>query len=80
MESITIHERRSQAKLLGLTVMIGGALSIAFFSGPTIIGRALTPSHITQDWVSGPILLLISSTSNSFDGKLFLFANIYMLI
>ncbi|ONI14294.1 hypothetical protein PRUPE_4G273500 [Prunus persica] len=68
LEHIAISERRSQAKLLGMVMVITGGLVVGLYNGPTI--TVLQPSHIsgqnvvshrlTENWIRGPLLVSFS--------------------
>nr|XP_028949178.1 WAT1-related protein At4g08300-like [Malus domestica] len=65
LETVHIHERPSQAKLLGVLMVIGGAIVVSLIDGPTItIAHASTssghPYKLSNNWVRGPLLVGIS--------------------
>ncbi|KAB2609682.1 WAT1-related protein [Pyrus ussuriensis x Pyrus communis] len=64
-KTVHIHERRSQAKLLGVLMVIGGAIAVSLIDGPTItIAHASTgsghPYKLSNNWVRGLLLVGIS--------------------
>lgn len=67
LEHLAITERRSQAKLLGMVMVISGGLVVGLYDGPTI--TVLQPSRISSrnvvyslstNWIRGPLLVSFS--------------------
>ena len=70
MERINIKERRSQAKIAGTLITVGGALLMILFSGPVVTfpwtkhstGHAVadSASHSSGRWLMGIFMILLS--------------------
>jgi drug/metabolite transporter (DMT)-like permease len=70
MERINIRERRSQAKIAGTLITVGGALLMILFSGPVVsfpwtkhsAGHAIadSASHSSGRWLMGIFMILLS--------------------
>uniref|UniRef100_A0A453T1J1 WAT1-related protein n=1 Tax=Aegilops tauschii subsp. strangulata TaxID=200361 RepID=A0A453T1J1_AEGTS len=71
MERINIKERRSQAKIAGTVITVGGALLMVLFRGPVLnfpwtkhAGShvvADTANHSSGCWLLGIVMILLSS-------------------
>jgi drug/metabolite transporter (DMT)-like permease len=57
LEKVDLRSARSVAKVTGTVVCLAGAMLMAFFKGPGILG-ALPLSAIDDDWVRGGIFLM----------------------
>ncbi|KAJ1257299.1 hypothetical protein BS78_K109500 [Paspalum vaginatum] len=69
MEGINIKERRSQAKIAGTAITVGGALLMILFKGPIVnfpwtkhVSHAVSDSgsHNSGHWVMGTFMVLLS--------------------
>lgn len=56
LEKVDLRSSRSIAKIIGTIVCLGGAMLMAFFKGPKLLGALLLPT--TDDWVTGGIYLM----------------------
>ncbi|KAK8651496.1 hypothetical protein V6N13_141097 [Hibiscus sabdariffa] len=73
MEKIDVKKVRCQAKILGTTVTVAGAMLMTLYKGPVVdlfwskkyVHTSQTPSYVThatdKDWVKGSILLLTAT-------------------
>ncbi|KAL6960637.1 hypothetical protein U1Q18_038401, partial [Sarracenia purpurea var. burkii] len=68
MEKINIKSFSSQAKILGTTLAISGALVVTLYKGPSILSGAPSPANLTDKflvldqskWVLGAAFLTVS--------------------
>ncbi|XP_020165194.1 WAT1-related protein At4g28040 [Aegilops tauschii subsp. strangulata] len=56
LEKVDLRSSRSIAKIVGTVVCLAGAMLMAFFKGPKLLGALLLPA--TGDWVKGGIYLM----------------------
>ncbi|EMS60690.1 Auxin-induced protein 5NG4 [Triticum urartu] len=56
LEKVDLRSSRSIAKIVGTVVCLAGAMLMAFFKGPKLLGALLLPA--TDDWVRGGIYLM----------------------
>ncbi|KAM3257638.1 hypothetical protein ACQJBY_049760 [Aegilops geniculata] len=56
LEKVDLRSSRSIAKIVGTVVCLAGAMLMAFFKGPKLLGALLLPA--TDDWVKGGIYLM----------------------
>nr|BAJ95387.1 predicted protein [Hordeum vulgare subsp. vulgare] len=56
LEKVDLRSSRSIAKIIGTVVCLAGAMLMAFFKGPKLLGALLLPT--TDDWVKGGIYLM----------------------
>ncbi|KAM3275477.1 hypothetical protein ACQJBY_044070 [Aegilops geniculata] len=56
LEKVDLRSSRSIAKIVGTVVCLAGAMLMAFFKGPKLLGALLLP--VTDDWVKGGIYLM----------------------
>lgn len=54
LEKVDLRSSRSVAKIIGTVVCLAGAMLMAFFKGPKLLGGAL----LTDDWVTGGMYLM----------------------
>lgn len=63
LEKVDLRSSRSIAKIVGTVICLGGAMLMAFFKGPRLLG-ALQQQNLgvllsaTDDWVRGGIYLM----------------------
>lgn len=55
LEKVDLRSSRSIAKIVGTVICLGGAMLMAFFKGPRLLGVLLSA---TDDWVRGGIYLM----------------------
>ncbi|XP_047337273.1 WAT1-related protein At4g08290-like [Impatiens glandulifera] len=68
MEKVNLKERRSQAKLLGTVIAVGGAILICLYNGPAIAissksQTSTTHERFTENWIEGPVFVIIANGS-----------------
>ncbi|KAL5205609.1 hypothetical protein ABZP36_033818 [Zizania latifolia] len=56
LEKVDLRNSRSLAKIAGTVVCLGGAMAMAFFKGPKLLGSALLAAA-DDDWAKGGIYL-----------------------
>ncbi|CAL5064300.1 unnamed protein product [Urochloa decumbens] len=57
LEKVDIRSMRSIAKMVGTAICLAGAMFMAFFKGPKLLGAVLV-SAASSDWVKGGIYLV----------------------
>lgn len=56
LERVDVRNLRSIAKIVGTAICLAGAMFMAFFKGPKLLGAILLSA--TSDWVKGGIYLI----------------------
>ena len=56
LEKVDLRSSRSLAKIIGTIVCLAGAMLMAFFKGPKLLGALLM-----DDWVKGGIYLMVNA-------------------
>jgi drug/metabolite transporter (DMT)-like permease len=58
LEKVDLRSSRSLAKIAGTVVCLAGAMAMAFFKGPKLLGAVLVAATTDDDWVKGGIYLI----------------------
>uniref|UniRef100_I1QP29 WAT1-related protein n=1 Tax=Oryza glaberrima TaxID=4538 RepID=I1QP29_ORYGL len=58
LEKVDLRSSRSLAKIAGTVVCLAGAMAMAFFKGPKLLGAVLVAATADDDWVKGGIYLI----------------------
>uniref|UniRef100_A0A0D9XDX1 WAT1-related protein n=1 Tax=Leersia perrieri TaxID=77586 RepID=A0A0D9XDX1_9ORYZ len=61
LEKVDLRSARSLAKIAGTVVCLGGAMAMAFFKGPKLLGALLVAATADDDWVKGGIYLIANA-------------------
>lgn len=68
LETVHVHERRGQAKLLGTAIMTAGAIVAGAYAGPSISISSSDQNQtigqrLADNWMRGPLLIVASLIS-----------------